>query len=388
MVFLYMINITEDNTMSDFFQKNNQVLQNYVRLSTEPGKRVDYVQGGGGNTSCKFDDKLMAIKASGFRLSQVSVDNAYAVLDYASIVDFYKNTDPSKLEDVEKAGSDVAKQSIQTIEGLPALRPSVEAGFHSLLSKYVLHTHPVYANLATCCVTGREIAAKALASASYSFGYVPYINPGANLTFAIAAEQDRVMKETGKMPSAIFMQNHGLIATSDDLEETLKIHEEVNKLIAAEFKISEKDFPAILLEEVENTEGAEADNLFISDTQWLKNKITNPKYDMDYFCMNALYPDQLVFLNGNVTIVDTELPQDGQTWAQNKCTIYRKTGDIVYHCMKGEASTIEETLAAVIFITSTIEKAGNKVCTMSESGKDFIANWEGEKYRKSVAEQR
>jgi hypothetical protein len=56
--------------------------------------------------------------------------------------------------------------------------------------------------------------------------------------------------------------------------------------------------------------------------------------------------------------------------------------------MKGEASTIEETLAAVIFITSTIEKAGNKVCTMSESGKDFIANWEGEKYRKSVAEQR
>ncbi len=370
-----------------FFEKNKETLKNYVRLSVEPGKRIDYVQGGGGNTSCKFDDKLMAIKASGFRLSQVKENDAYAVLAYASIVEFYKNTDPSTLLDVEKAGSDVAKNSIQKIEGLPELRPSVEAGFHSLLSKYVLHTHPVYANFVTCCVTGREIAAKVLANANYSFGYVPYINPGANLTFTIAAEQARVLSETGKLPKAIFMQNHGLIATSDDLEECLKIHEEVNKLVASEFKITEKDFPVISVEEIENTEGSQAENLFISNTAWLKKQIVNPIYDMDYFCVNALYPDQMVFLNGNITIVDTELPQDGQDWAKNKCTIYRKTGDIVYNCLRGEASTIEETLTAVIFITSTIEKSGRKVCTMSEAGKDFIANWEGEKYRKSIAEK-
>jgi len=371
----------------NFFEKNKETLKNYVRLSVEPGSRVDYVQGGGGNTSCKFDDKLMAIKASGFRLSQVKENDAYAVLDYASIVDFYKNTDITTLSDIEKSGSDVAKNSIQKIEGLPELRPSVEAGFHSLLAKYVLHTHPVYANLATCCSTGPDIAAKALAKCDYSYGYVPYINPGANLTFTISAEQDRVLAATGKKPAAIFMQNHGLIATSDNLDECLKIHAEVNNLVASQFGISEKDFPKVSIEEVDNTEGSQAENLFISNTPWLKNKITNTKYDMDYFCVNALYPDQLVFLNGNMTIVDTELPLDGQEWAKNKCTIYRKTGDIIYSCLKGEASTIEETLTAVIFITSTIESKGYSVCTMSESGKDFIANWEGEKYRKSIAEK-
>lgn len=373
--------------MTNFFEQNKEILKNYVRLSTEAGSRIDYVQGGGGNTSCKFNDTLMAIKASGFRLSQVTENNAYAVLDYASIVDFYRNTDPKTLEDVEKSGSEVAKKSIRKIEGLPELRPSVEAGFHSLGAKYVLHTHPVYANLATCCMTGRDIVAKALAGRDYTYGYVSYINPGANLTFAIAEEQNRVVKETGKMPEAIFMQNHGFIATSDDLDRCISIHEEANRLVAAQLKITVKDFPAIALEQIENTPDIEAEDLYISSTPWLKKKIVDPKYDMDYFCVNALYPDQLVFLVGNLTIVDTELPEDASQWAKNKCTVYRKTGDIVYHCSKVEASTIEETLTAVIFITSTIEKNGLKVSTMSEAGKDFIANWESEKYRKSVTEK-
>jgi len=365
--------------MSDFFETNKEVLQNYVKLSNEPGSRADYVQGGGGNTSCKFDDKLMAIKASGYKLNQIKENDAYAVLDYASIVSFYKNTDPKTLEDVEKAGSQVAKDSIKQIDGLPVLRPSVEAGFHSLLSKYVLHTHPVYANLATCSTNGREIAKKVLAGKDYSFGFVPYINPGASLTFEIFNEQQKVLKETGKLPSAIFMQNHGFIATNDNLEKCLEIHEEVNELMASEFGISASDFPEIVLES--------ADGFFVSNTPWLKEKIKDTKYDHNYFCVDALYPDQLVFLSGNMDIIDDVLPKNPKDWGTNKCTVYRKSGDIVYNCAKGEAATIEETLAAVIFITSTIESKGYKVITMSESGKDFIANWEGEKYRKSVAEK-
>ena len=371
----------------DFFKKNKETLKNYIRLSVEPGSRIDYVQGGGGNTSCKFDNKLMAIKASGFRLSQVTERDGYAVLDYAAIVDFYRNTDQSTLSDVEKEGSATAKNSIQTIEGLPALRPSVEAGFHSLLSKYVLHTHPVYANLAACSCDGREIAAKALAKCDYTFGYVPYINPGANLTFAIAAEQKRILEATGEMPKVIFMQNHGLIITSDDLDDCLKINDEANNLIAKEFGVSDKDFPEISIEKVENVTGSQAEDLYISNTPWLKKMITDVKYDLDYFCVDALYPDQLVYLNGNLSIIDSELSEDAAEWAKNKCTIYRKSGDIVYNCTQNEASTIEETMAAVIFITSTIEASGKKVCTMSESGKDFIANWESEKYRKTLTEK-
>lgn len=366
--------------MSTFFEKNAAILKNYIRLSTEPGARADYVQGGGGNTSCKFDERLMAIKASGFKLSQITENNAYAVLDYASIVDFYRNTDPKTLEDVEAAGSSAAKSAIQQVEGLPQLRPSVEAGFHSLLSKYVLHTHPVYANLATCSLEGRDIAAEALSGVRYSFGFVPYINPGANLTFAIAAEQQRVLEATGSRPGAIFMQNHGLIATHDDLDTCLAIHTEVNELLAKAFNVTAADFPEIGLLEV----NAGDKSLFVSQSPWMKVIAADSRYDINYFCTDSLYPDQLVFLNGNMEIVDGVLPEDNKDWAKNKCTIYRQSGSVIYSCGRDEAQTIEETLIAVTFITTTIEKNGYKVVPMSESGKDFIEGWESEQYRKTL----
>ena len=50
-----------------FFSENQQALKDFVRMSQAVGARADYVQGGGGNTSVKFLDGKMAIKASGFK---------------------------------------------------------------------------------------------------------------------------------------------------------------------------------------------------------------------------------------------------------------------------------------------------------------------------------
>lgn len=364
--------------MKDFFEKNKKTLEDFIKLSSVPGMRPDYVQGGGGNTSCKFNEDLMAIKASGFRLSQISEKDAYAVLDYATVSAFYKENKPENFDDVEKIGSEIAKKSVRKIEGLPELRPSVEAGFHSLLEKYVLHTHPVYANFVACCCDGEEIASDILAESNYTYAFIPYINPGANLTFEIEKHRRRIIEETGKTPDVIFMQNHGFITTHDDVNECLKIHDHVNMIIAKHFGVDEKDFPEIKL--------VEKNGNLVSDTPWLKEKIKNTEYDTDFFCKDALYPDQLVFLNGNMDITDKAFAEDIPS-PKNKCSVFRGSGDIVYNCSPGEARTIEETLCAVIFITQTIKAKGLEVITMSESGKDFIENWESEKHRKSIAEK-
>ena len=187
-----------------------------ARVSQSTGARADYVQGGGGNTSVKLPGGLMAIKASGFCLSDIHPDKAYAVLDGADLRNFYLTTDPSALADVEKEGSARAKADVRHIDGLADLRPSVEAGFHSILKTFVVHTHSVYANLAACSTACRPIAAQAFAGANYTWGWVPYTDPGANLTFAIRDELRRVEKETGKVPSVILMQNHGIIVHDDD----------------------------------------------------------------------------------------------------------------------------------------------------------------------------
>jgi ribulose-5-phosphate 4-epimerase/fuculose-1-phosphate aldolase len=374
--------------MNRFIEENKEVLENYVCLSVESGSRSDYVQGGGGNTSCKFDDRRMAIKASGYRLSQIAVNDGYAVLDYATIVEFYRKNTPQDLVDVEKSGSEAVKSAVCEIDGIPSLRPSVEAGFHSLLNKYVLHTHPVYANFAACSAEGRQIAARALSHIDYSYGFVPYVNPGAQLTFEINKEMQRVKSETGRYPAAIIMQNHGLIATSDDPRECLAIHEEVNRLIAGDLGITQADFPSIGIRKSEQNTLSEKGGPFFSDTPWLLQRINNPKYDLKFFCEDALYPDQLVFLEGNMVILDEKIPDNPSDWGKGKCIIYRKSNHILYNCSYREAKTIEETLCAVVFIVSTIDEHGYTVNNMSDSSKNFIANWEGEKYRKSIDEKR
>jgi rhamnose utilization protein RhaD (predicted bifunctional aldolase and dehydrogenase) len=156
------------------------------------------------------------------------------VIDYPALRTFYAGSE-AQLDDVEKAGSAAAKAATRTFEGLPVLRPSVEAGFHALLDTFVLHTHPVYGNLLTCAAEGPQIAAEVMAPTGENFAFVPYINPGAQLTFAIQAARQATAKE-GVLPNVIFLQNHGVIVTGPTAQFCLDLHDLVNAAIASYFQ--------------------------------------------------------------------------------------------------------------------------------------------------------
>lgn len=368
--------------MSAFTDQHAAQLTDYIHMSRTAGARNDYVQGGGGNTSVKFDKRLMAIKASGFRLDQIAEADAYAVLDYAAVRAFYEGSNPAALSDVETEGSARAKAATLAIEGLPKLRPSVEAGFHSLLDAFVLHTHPVYANLATCSAEGAAVAAEALAGLSESHAFVPYINPGAQLTFAIGRARREAEVATGRKPAILFMQNHGLVVTGASADGCLALNDAVNRRIAKAYGVSEADWPSIAL-----APGAD-EQTWVSATPWLKDKLLSTAWNVDFFTKQSLYPDQLVFLAGQMAVVERGSLADAEaagTTPAAKCVVFRETGEIRYSCKRAEAQTIEETLCAVLFIVGTIAKAGRTLCTMDESGKAFIAGWESEKYRKQMA---
>ncbi len=356
--------------MKDFLTENHDALLSFRDMSRAIGSRVDYVQGGGGNTSFKLPNGLMAIKASGFCLSDIDINAAYAVLDYKKIASFYHEHAPSDFEDVEKAGAAKVKESSLEIPQLPTLRPSVEAGFHSLLPAYVIHSHSVYANLAACAKEGREIAKKAFEGAEYSVGFVPYTDPGARLTFSIRDELRSVTEKSGKAPAVILMQNHGMIACADSAKEAERIHTDANARLAAYFKITDGSFvkPAIK---------ANGDATFTSATPFLTQLLKDGKYTSDFLLEEPLYPDQLVFLTG--TFSSGEKPEI------DCCTLDSQSGLVTYRMNEKKALVIEETLCAVLFICETITKNGCHVCTMGEAAKAFIANWESEKYRKSLA---
>lgn len=357
--------------MENFFDLNRARLEAFSRVSKSVGARADYVQGGGGNTSAKLEGGLMAIKASGFCLKDIEVDKAYAVLDYEALRRFYYDSNASDFADVEKAGSTRAREVTKTIEGLAPLRPSVEAGFHSLLDTYVAHSHSVYANLATCCAECAEVVQGALTGADYSWGRVPYTDPGARLTFSIRDELARVEARTGKRPAAIFMQNHGLIVHSDDPDECLRIHSDVNNRIAAAFGLSGDSFPAVAVR-------TGADGLLEADCPYLTQCLQSGAFDEAFFLQTPLYPDQLVFLTGSFSF-GAGMPEP------DNCMANPATGRVVFNMDAGKAQVIAETLTAVVFICETLRKNGRTLCTMGEAAKAFIANWESEKYRKSLA---
>ena len=185
------------------------MLNEFARMSQIIGARRDYVQGGGGNTSVKLGDNLMAIKASGYKLSGVTENDGFAVVEVDSL-------------------RDVTEE-----QGFKPLRPSVEVGFHALLGKYVLHTHPVYANLALCSQGGVDNLPTIMADIPYII--VPYINPGEELSAAI---KERLKPNV----QVVFMVNHGLIVSAESADECLQLHENINKRIALAYDIEQNDF--------------------------------------------------------------------------------------------------------------------------------------------------
>lgn len=359
--------------MNKFIDDHQADLAAFADVSGRIGARPDYVQGGGGNTSVKLDGSLMAVKASGFRLSDVQPDRAYAVLDYETLRRFYLETDSAKLLDVEKAGSEQAKACVRSIDGLEPLRPSVEAGFHSLLDRYVAHSHAVWANFAACSAECGDIVRSALSDAGYAVGIVPYVDPGARLTFAVRDELRRVEAKCRQRPGVLFLQNHGIIAHHDDPEECLRLHEDACRRVAAAFHMDIDSFPALALREA-------PDGMLEADCPFLSERIATGAYDEDFFLAKPLYPDQMVFL-ANAFAFGDGMPEEG------RCLADPATGNIRFLMPESRARVILETLVAVVFVADAIRRAGKTLVPMGAAAQSFIAGWESEKYRRALSER-
>lgn len=323
-------------------------------ISSYAGARVDYVQGGGGNTSVKFDERLMAIKASGYTLAEVTEDKGYVTVQYQKIVDYYNTVDISSQKDFEKESLEVSIGGVELLEGMENKRPSVEVGFHSLLKRCVIHTHSVYANVLCCSKEGREQTERIFKGAGINHIFLPYINPGFRLTLDIKRAIGEYEDKNGFVPDAIFLANHGLIVHADDSEAAVALHEDVSKRIISYFSLPGFPSPEVM----KSGEGYE------SGTDLLKT-FAKDKGE-GFFKELKLYPDQLVYTGGKLGIV---------------INIDSDSGRIFYNAGEKESRTIEETLLGVTYIIEAIKKSGLTLMQMNEENAEFINGWESEKYR-------
>lgn len=343
----------------------DEKLSELQHISQTVGASPDYVQGGGGNTSVKLDDELMAVKASGYSLGQVSAKSGFVVVNYKKINEYYDSLEKSSEQDFEKKANGIVQDSIVDLPGLERLKPSVEAGFHSLLDKYVIHTHSVYANILCCSQEGKSIAER-LFGGNVPFIWIPYVNPGFKLSIAIKRAMRENLAEGVRYPSAVFMQNHGLIVTAGNCDECIELHDMVNNEIKKYFKISEP-FPEIRLEKT-------GDDEYVSLTGNVAEFFKNSGHGLEYLEKYILYPDQLVYLN-------TSIKEKG-----DGTKTQLRDGKVVYKTNQKNARVLDETMAAYLYVISQVTKNGLDLTTMTDEQVYFINNWDSEKYRKKIAE--
>ena len=298
---------------------SNSELRQFIDLSRAIGQCPDFVQGAGGNVSVKINNKML-IKASGWRLEDISENNGLVAVNM-------NNGD---------------------IENSQALRPSMEAGFHIFLDKYVVHTHSVYTNIIACAADGRKIWVDISREFGIAVVWVDYQSPGFHLATAVKKAVGEFKKQYGIAPVAILMQNHGLIITGDNLEHVFNLHNEIQELVKQYLNLK-KAFPKDMAD-------------------YLKNFIKNNGDSIENFSNNILFPDQAVFCSS----------------ISEKILINKETNNIVYKTNQKEALAIKENLIAWAYIIDCAKDCGLKLNFLSLENINYIRNMESEKYRQKL----
>ena len=338
----------------------DKYIKELLIISHDIGRKSDYVQGGGGNTSVKIDDTKMLIKASGSLLKDMKTKNGYVCLDYKKIINEIEKIS-KKTEEEENRINKLIMDFRIPMETQKLLKPSIEVGFHALLGKYVMHSHSVYSNIINCSKNSEELLEKILEKEEYIF--INYISPGLGLTISMNNKLKLHLEEYNCQPIFVFLENHGLVVTANTMEECMKEHTSINSKLKKYFKI-EEEYSEI-----------ECNDSFISKNKYILKNIKNKFFNFE----NVLFPDQVLYFKDNISFTKE---------ANKKVNFNLELNEIKYNVdTLKEARAIEETILSYLYILEMIEK--NKLVPnyLEKKEQSYIENMESEKYRKKFIEK-
>jgi rhamnose utilization protein RhaD (predicted bifunctional aldolase and dehydrogenase) len=217
-----------------------EILKDFYELCAYAGRDPEFVQGIGGNVSCK-DGPLMYIKASGLRLSEVKKKKGYAVYD-------------------------LKKEMVMNNK-----KPSMELSFHKMLGKYVIHTHALAVLALVCMKNGKKVF-KQIFPENKDHYWVGFKSPGLQLANAI---RSLIAKNNINIKKAniIFTKNHGLIISAGSKEQAVRLHNKIIKILEGYFNIKSYALKA----------SAKNYKDFISPDHLIYTKVTKQKAKINRF---------------------------------------------------------------------------------------------------------
>ncbi len=204
-------------------------MKNLLEMSHRYGKNPAFVLAGWGNTSVK-DNETLYIKASGASLASIT-EEGFVKISREKLDKVWQ------VADAEKEADAILAEAVLSFGN----RPSVETFLHNLFSKkYVMHLHPALVNGLTCSVDGEKVVKELFDDALY----VSACAPGFPLAKAVREALLANKAETGKEANLVFIQNHGVFAAADSVEEMDKLYADVFEKISAKVK-AEPDFSEV-----------------------------------------------------------------------------------------------------------------------------------------------
>ncbi|ARU49517.1 class II aldolase/adducin family protein [Sulfurospirillum diekertiae] len=351
-------------------------IQDLVSLSKYAGERFDLVQAGGGNSSVKLNNGTMLIKASGFLLSDVEEHSGYAKVNTAKIAKIVKNEEIISSNDKryrERLASILVKEATVDINN----RPSIETLLHSLLYKYTLHTHPIVVNM---IVNKNDWKVVLKTIFKEEIVLIEYQTPGIELALALYTE----ISKYEKIPKIIFLQNHGLIITSDNMQEIKFLKEYVLNTIECYLHIDLDKYKVTnIVSTLVNQISGQNSIAYLSNDIDLNMFIMQ---DKNLFLKTPFCPDSLVYCGicaVEITdIKDSKPIQEYQNtyYETPKILLFNNKIYIIAQNIK-KAKEIEDALRFHIIV---LENNSENTNFLEFEELAYLMNWEAEKYRQKI----
>jgi rhamnose utilization protein RhaD (predicted bifunctional aldolase and dehydrogenase) len=253
--------------------------QDFIRISQSIGADPQLIQGAGGNTSIKLANDVMWVKASGKWLQHAGQEDVFVAID------------PGRVNSNIVSGEDDPVQGATLDTGPAGLRPSIETTLHSLMPhRVVFHTHSINTIVHAIHQDAKQILAIKLRGMKW--GFVPYSKPGLPLARLVA---DLLATQACDI---LVIQNHGLVVGGDTTEDTLARMQEVELRLATEVAQARNASTDLMADACNGTEFVVAASPTFHQLALHENgfKITRA---------GSLYPDHVVFLGSGIAGVET-----------------------------------------------------------------------------------
>ena len=333
---------------------------NLVDLCRHFGSDRKYVQGAGGNISVKTTDGKLVIKSSGFRLGDVSTNKGLSTVNLPGIVEMYE---PLGIEDEEKGARCLEANLIS------GTKPSMETSFHSHSAKYTIHLHPVHLLTLLCSLSGREEIDRLITPRNQppvpfheKVSWIDYAKPGHVLAMMMKEADAYRLKapfDSGGDVRLVFLENHGIIATSKNSSTCRDSIEELEEKTVKYLARKRPDFKPFQYKNLTHANGGflnkRPETMF-----FLKNTDLHGEY---------LFPDSVVYMKNLFR-------GDGRIRARDD--------GIFFEMGAKDAESANEVISAHIYVQQAIEKLGLSPFYLSKKQVSEIDGMPEEAYRRSI----